>query len=249
MTLRQRILAGERLVGTWIKTPSPIVCEVLSDTALDLLTLDAEHAPFDRGTLDQCLHACRAGKKPCLVRVPAVGDILNALDCGADGVVVPHIDSVIAAEAMARACRYGRGGRGYAGSSRAAGYGTRPIAEHLPQSNDNTVAIAQIEDVEALDAIDDIAAVDGIDCLFVGRIDLTVALGASSPKDAIVIDAVEAICAAGQRSARPIGMFVGDLDELAHWQSKGATVFILQSEHAFLRAGAQRLADTVRRNN
>lgn len=68
--------------------------------------------------------------------------------------------------------------------------------------------IAQIEDVEAIGQVEAIAATDGIDALFVGRIDLTVALGASSPDAPEVIAAVNRVVAAGLAADRPVGMFV-----------------------------------------
>ncbi|MEM1110437.1 MAG: aldolase/citrate lyase family protein [Pseudomonadota bacterium] len=243
-SLKQRLRQHQPTIGTWIKTPSPMVCEVLSRSSLDVVCLDAEHSPFDRGSLDQCLHALRAGDMPSLVRVPstAAEHTLNALDCGATGIVMPHVTSAAAAESIARAAHFGAGGRGYAGSTRAAGYTTKPMGEHLKDSASQTAVIAQIEDLEALDAIDDIAAVDAIDCLFIGRIDLTVALGASSPKDSVVIDAVERICQAGQSAGRCVGMFVGNPDELPRWRQAGASFFLLSSDHGFLLEGAERLA-------
>lgn len=241
---RGRLRSGAAMVGTWVKTPAMAVCEVLSFSSLDLLCLDAEHAPFGRGQIDQCIAACRAGGMPVVVRVPtaAATDILNALDCGADGIVAPHIASVEAAQALAAAAYHGPGGRGYTGASRAAGYGALDMAACLDDARRNTSVIAQIEDVEALAAIDAIAAVDGIDCLFIGRADLTVALGAGSVKDAVVLDAVTAVCAAGRRAGRAVGMFLADLDEIPHWRAAGASLFILQSDHGFLRAGANALA-------
>jgi 2-keto-3-deoxy-L-rhamnonate aldolase RhmA len=128
-----------------------------------------------------------------------------------------------------------------AGSSRAAGYTTKPMRDHMDDSNARTVLIAQIEDAEALDQLDEIAAVDGIDCLFVGRMDLTVSLGADSPMDQRVIDAVERICAAGRRHGKAVGMFIGPLEDCARWQSLGASLFILGSDHQFLLEGARAL--------
>ena len=83
-TFRHRLRARDLLVGTWVKTPAPVVCEVLAGTGLDVLTLDAEHAPFGRAELDACLAICRASGVPALVRVPSAdpAQILNALDGG-----------------------------------------------------------------------------------------------------------------------------------------------------------------------
>lgn len=247
-TLKARITAGEQLVGTWVKTPSPMICEVLGSTALDMVCLDAEHSPFDRLVQDQCLLALRAQQMPVLVRLPSTSPeyILNALDCGATGIVAPHITSAEMASELVRAAHFGAGGRGYAGSTRAARYTRKAMSDHLTDSGEQTVVIAQIEDLEALDNIDAIAAVEGIDCLFIGRIDLSVAMGAASPKDEAVVAAVEKICASAVAAGRPVGMFVGDISEVPYWQERGASFFLLGSDHGFLLSGAETLVATFR---
>jgi 2-keto-3-deoxy-L-rhamnonate aldolase RhmA len=245
---KKRVRSREALIGTWIKTPSPMVCEVLGNTGLDMVCLDAEHAPFDRLRIDQCVHALRATSMPALVRIPSAAPehILNALDCGATGVVVPHVTSAAMAESVVKAAHYGPGGRGYAGSSRAAAYTTKPMAQHLADSAAQTTVIAQIEDLEALEAIDEITQVDGVDCLFIGRVDLTVALRAESPGAAEVIDAVERICDAGRQVGRAVGMFVGNAREVPRWRESGASFFLLSSDHGFLQQGAAKLVEEFR---
>lgn len=240
---RTRLRAREPLLGVWMKTPSPIVAEVLGQAPLDCVCIDAEHAPFDRLAIDGCVAAFRAASKPSLVRVPAAREehILGALDCGASGVVIPHVTSAEEAAKIAKASHYGVGGRGFAGSTRAAGYGALGLGAHLKASRAGTSVIAQIEDVEAVERIDAIAAVEDIDCLFIGRIDLTVALGADTPAHPSVVEAVERICAAGAAAGRAIGMFVGDLQEIPRWRAAGASLFLLKSDQAFLLEGAQGL--------
>jgi 2-keto-3-deoxy-L-rhamnonate aldolase RhmA len=241
MGLKASLAAGEPLWGSFLKTPSPIVVEVLASAGLDLLCIDAEHAPFDRAAIDLCVMAARAAALPVVVRTPtaAAEHILNALDCGADGLLLPHIRSAEEASAAVAAATYGRGGRGYAGSSRAAGYGLTPIPSHLAASAERTVVIAQIEDVEALEAIDAIAAVAGLDALFIGRIDLTIALGETDPNAPKVLDATERILRAGQAGGVTVGMFVPRDADVAAWREKGARLFLQGSDHAFMRAGAK----------
>ncbi len=242
MTLKQRLAAGELIVGTFVKTPSPIIVEVLALSALDCLCLDAEHAPFDRIAIDGCAMAARAGGKDLLVRVPVATPehILNALDCGATGIVAPHVRSAQEARDLVRMAHYGAGGRGYAGSSRAAGYTTRGMADHLERSA-GTIVIAQIEDPEAIEDIEAIAAVEGIDALFVGRVDLTVAYGVTSQDDPGVVAAVERVCAAGRAQGRPVGMFLARTSDISLWREKGASLFLLGSDHGFMLAGAAAL--------
>ena len=125
---------------------------------------------------------------------------------GATGIVVPHVLNGKEAAAIAKSAHYGRGGRGYAGATRATGYKAPQIGERLCEAEAQTVVIAQIEDVEALDHVADIAQVPGIDAVFIGRIDLTVALGETDPMCARVIDIVADII----RKASPhaaVGLF------------------------------------------
>jgi staphyloferrin B biosynthesis citrate synthase len=240
MNFKERLAKGDYVLGTFLKTPHAHLMEVLATTGLDCICLDGEHAPFDRRDLDMCILAGRANDFPVLVRIDHASDhqILNALDCGADGVVIPHVKTAEQARALAKACHYGPGGRGYAGSSRSAGYGLSAMVAHQQASAARTTVIVQIEDVEALTEIDAIAAVDGIDALFVGRIDLTVALGCSDPDDPKVIAAVDQIVTACVNAGRAVGMFLPRPSDVAHWREKGVTFFLLGSDHSFMRAGA-----------
>ncbi|MEM7018123.1 MAG: aldolase/citrate lyase family protein [Pseudomonadota bacterium] len=245
---RARLLQGDTLVGTFMKTPSMMLAEVLGGTPLDVICLDAEHSPFDRRDLDTCLLAFRAANKPTLVRIPNNRPeyILNALDCGTTGILVPHVATPEQAFNAAKAARYGDGGRGYAGSPRAAGYASATITENLEHNQTETTVVAQIEDLPALDSIEEIAAVEGIDCLFIGVMDLTVALGASGPKKPEVIAACEKICRAAVDHNQKLGMFVPNIADVPFWAERGVTLFLMASDHAFVKQGAAALTDSVR---
>ncbi|MEO1407850.1 MAG: aldolase/citrate lyase family protein [Pseudomonadota bacterium] len=247
MSFKERLAAREPMVGTFLKTPSPIICEVLGRSDLDAVCIDAEHAPFDRGDIDSCIHALSAVGLPSLVRVPAnrAEYVLNALDCGATGVLVPHIRTADEAASLVANAHYGTG-RGYAGSSRAAHYGGRTMSEHKEKSAASTVVIGQIEDAEALDHIDGLLAINDMDAYFIGRADLSVSLGAAGPNDKQVLDAVEMICRKGDEANVTIGMFTSNLDEIPKWRSLGASLFLLGSDHGFMLAGAGDLTSKVR---
>jgi 2-keto-3-deoxy-L-rhamnonate aldolase RhmA len=248
-TFRQHLLAKKQLVGTFQKTPSMMVSEVIASTSIDVVCIDAEHSPFDRRDLDSTIFAYRSTDKPSLVRVQsgAAEHILNVLDSGATGVVVPHVDSVEKAESIAKSARYGDMGRGYAGSTRAANYTGNTVSENLA-NNKNNVVIAQIEDLAALDEIDGIAVVEGIDCLFIGMMDLTVALGCNSPKDQPVVDAAKKICIAANKVDRRLGIFVADLNDVGYWRELGVTLFLLGSEHGFIKQGINHLLAKTKPN-
>ncbi len=246
-SFRRRLIGRELLIGTFLKTPSPVVAEVLSLSGLDVFCIDTEHAPFGRLETDLCIAAFRAADRPSLVRVAdgSATEIRCALDSGATGIVVPHVTSAKQAAAIVRAAHFGDGGRGYAGSSRAAAYTTKSMADHLADSRERTTVVVQIEDIAALPHAGAIAAVEGVDALFVGRVDLAVAMGKSvTHKD--VVAAVRDICAAGQDAGTAVGMFTPHLEEIPDWRDAGASLFLLSSDQSMVLAGANALAQSIR---
>ncbi|MDJ0827005.1 MAG: aldolase/citrate lyase family protein [Rhodobacter sp.] len=238
---RQRMLAGEVLAGTFLKTPAYELVEVLALSGLDFVCLDAEHAPFDRGRMDACLAMARALDFPALVRVGSgsAENILQALDSGAAGLVVPHVYSVEKAEAVARAARFGHHGRGYAGSTRWAGFTTRAMPDLLAQSGDETVVIAQIEEPEGVEAAAGIAAVDGVDGLFIGPADLSVAYGKTDQSSEELMTALQDVGAAAQAAGKAYMSFLPDAAKAKDWAAFGMTVFFFASEQSWMLNGAR----------
>lgn len=241
---RNRLLAGEELIGTFIKTPTTHATEIIAALGFDFVVIDEEHAPFDRLTTDAALLAARASGTAALVRVAGLGGILPALDGGACGVLVPHVATAALAHEAAAACRYKGGRRGYSGSPRHAGYGAGGMWKTVEAADAGTAVIAQIEDPEALDEVDAIAAVDGIDALFIGRGDLSVAMGAASSDAPEVRRAVQRIAMAAREAGKPISVFAGSQQEAAWLRAEGATAFVISSDQGFLRkAAAQAMAE------
>lgn len=247
-SLRDRMLRGDILAGTFIKTPAHEVIEVLAMSGLDFVALDAEHAPFDRGRLDACLAIAKALNFPALVRVPAgtPDEILKALDSGAVGVIVPHVATAEKAQQVARAARFGHGGRGFAGSTRWAGFATKPMSEVLAMTKD-TVVIAQIEEPEAVDAIDAIAGTDGIDGVFVGPADLSVCYGATDMNSAELKDAMRRVGEGAKAQGKTYITFAPNTATARDLNALGVTMFFIASEHAFMLAGARQVAADLKK--
>jgi len=246
-TFRRRLLAGETLVGTFVKTPAHDLVEVLMLSGLDFLCLDAEHAAFDRARLDACLAVAVAHGFQVLVRVgsPEVQALQQVLDAGASGVVVPHVDSVEKASRIARRARFGHGGRGYAGSTRWAGFTTRTMPELLARSAAETVVIAQIEEPAGVEASEAIAAVDGIDALFAGPADLAVCYGADALDAPPVREAMRRSGEAARRQGKAFVTFAPDTRSLEALRALGVSVFVIGSEHGFVLGGARALVTSV----
>lgn len=237
---RARLAKGEIVAGTFIKTPTGHAVEIFGDVGYDFVVIDEEHAPFDRQAIDHAVLAARAGRISSLVRVAsaAPSNLLSVLDCGATGVLVPHVASVEKAREVASACRYRGGTRGFSNSPRAGRYGGLGLWEHVDAGDSLTTVVAQIEDPEALDDIDAIARVEGIHCLFVGRGDLAVAMGAKSMEAPDVQAATERTCRAAKAAGKPVMVFVGSAADAKAMHQLGASGFIYASDQGLMRRAA-----------
>jgi 2-keto-3-deoxy-L-rhamnonate aldolase RhmA len=245
-TFRQEALGGRIMAGTFLKTPAYEVVEVLARSSLDFVCLDAEHAPFDRARMDACLAIARALDFPAMVRVGAAEPhlILQALDAGAVGVVCPHVATPEIAEDVAKAARFGRGGRGFAGSTRWAGFATRPMNEILDQA-DETMVLAQIEEPEGVEAAAAIAATPGIDGLFLGPADLSVGYGKTDQTSDELKLALESVGKATQSAGKCYVSWVPNATKAAEWRNFGMSMFFVASEHAWMLAGANTVASGI----
>ncbi|MCV0427356.1 MAG: hypothetical protein K5905_17990 [Roseibium sp.] len=245
---KSRLTKREPLFGCFVKTPHPAVVEVLGQCGIDFLVLDGEHSPFDKATINHCLLAARAVDCATLVRVPGSDPecILNVLDCGAAGVVVPHVTSVAQAKALVRAVHYGQDGRGIAGTTRAGSYGMRPLSEHLASTRNEVSLICQIEDRGGVECAREIAAVSGVDALFVGRADLTVSYGLEDFNSAKIKEICHQVL--GAREA-VTGLYCAPGEDIGPWRSSGAGLFVIGADHYFLIQGAKALTSLASAHN
>jgi 2-keto-3-deoxy-L-rhamnonate aldolase RhmA len=240
---RQRLTDRSSVTGMVVRTPSHQVIEVLAaapdDRRVDVVMVDTEHAPFDSAALDSTLAIALALDLPVLVRVHSLDrhPIQQALDLGATGVVVPHVDSEAAACDAVHLAHYGDGGRGFSPSTRSAGWGTRTMAEILDAAASATTVVVQIESPAAVDVIDEIVRVEGIDAVLIGRADLAVALGTRQGDDERVAAAVEKVAAACRVVGKAFGVVVTALDspDAATCRALGATLVLEATDQSRLR--------------
>lgn len=237
---RKRFIDGEHLVGTFIKTPATHPIEVIGACGFEFVIIDEEHAPWDRCAIDTALLAARAAGTAGIVRVaePSPAKVLAVLDDGAAGVMVPHVSSAAKAQEIAAACRYRGGKRGFSNTTRAGGFGAASIWAHVEASDAAAAFIAMIEDPEALDDLDAIIGTEGLDGVFLGRGDLTVALGASGLDAPEIIAVCEKILAAAKRAGKPVAVMVSTGEEAKRFKDMGASAFIVASDQGFMRQAA-----------
>lgn len=239
---KRRLIARERLLGTFLKTAAPHAIEILGEVGFDFVVVDAEHAPFGPRDIDLLMLAARAAGIVSIVRVPSAdpAHLLAALDCGAAGVLVPHVTSAGMLREVIAACRYRGGARGFSNSPRAGEYGALGFGEHIARADETVEVLAMIEDLAAIDQLDDIFAVEGLTGAFIGRGDLSAALGAPHPDDPGVSGIVDRIADAARRHDVPLIAHVGAVEDGAveRLGVLGITAFLVASDQGLLRRAA-----------
>ena len=214
-------------IFTFVSIPRLEVVELAVAAGFNGVLVDLEHGPITVSDLPPLAAAAESKRGACLVRVDSVTSAATgrALDCGATGIVFPHVgDADSAALAAGRARFDGR--RSLNPFVRAAGYGQR---RDYPESADRNVeVICTIESRDGLDNVEHILRVDGVSGLFVGPYDLSVALG--HPGDThhpIVIDAIDHVIRLATAVGKSIGVFSSTARDAMGWRAKGVdTTFI-----------------------
>lgn len=237
-TLKQRLSAGEKTIGAFLQTASPVAAEILAGSGFDWLIVDLEHAPGDFGNLLAQLQAMSGSRSVPFARAPwndAVA-IKRILDTGVMGVLVPYVNTREEAEAAVAACKYPpQGIRGVAGSPRAAGYG-RNAKAYLSAANEQTIVIVAVETGQAVDNLEVILAVDGIDGIFIGPMDLASSLGYLGDPS---VPHVKEVIAGIERKVLASGKFLGTVattwDQARTCFDKGYRWLILLQDGMALR--------------
>jgi 4-hydroxy-2-oxoheptanedioate aldolase len=221
-------------LGTFVRTTSPPVVEVLGLVGFDFIVIDNEHSPVGLESTANLIRAADGVGLVSIVRVMenAAVHIMRALDAGALGVQVPQIKSRAEAEYAARACKYPpRGIRGLATSHRAARHGLADPAEYVATANSETMLVAYVENADAVDNLEEIVAVPDVDALFIGPADLSASLGyptqVSHPQ---VVRAIDRVYAVADEAGIPVGTVAADAESAAALIDKGAQLIAISSD-------------------
>ncbi|MGN6377590.1 MAG: HpcH/HpaI aldolase family protein [Gaiellales bacterium] len=245
--LRERLLGGETLIGTFLKLPGPDAAEVLAGAGFDFVIVDREHSQLSDSEARATLRALRGLGMPALVRVPTLdrGEINRLLEAGAEGIQLSTTRSAAHTRGLLQATRYPPGGaRSISLAHSRAGYGELGLADYLSASDTDQapLAVVQLETATTDDPPADILAA-GADVAFIGTTDLLVD---------VELDTAEAdrraagIAAAADRAGVPWGGFAADAEAGARLAGQGARYIVVSSDLALLRSACSAAASAGR---
>jgi 2-keto-3-deoxy-L-rhamnonate aldolase RhmA len=176
--LREKLSAGQAVYGLWVTLDSASVTEMAVALGLDWVVIDAEHGHLDWNEIVEHLRAAVRSETVALVRIAELdrGLIKRALDIGADGVVVPWMETEDQLRQAVAFARYPPEGCRGIGGERATGWG-ECLAEHTAEANDHVLVVPIIESVQAIAAVPRMCQVDGVDVFFFGPADFSSTAG------------------------------------------------------------------------
>ncbi|MAE60900.1 MAG: siderophore biosynthesis protein SbnG [Planctomycetaceae bacterium] len=246
--LRQRIHDRTRppLVIFPITLADPAIVEIAGYAGAEAVLLDCEHGSINPQAIRAMISAAAAAGTAAVYR-PRSFDAAacrQALDAGAAGCHVSHVDTAEQARAAVDACRYAPLGRREMSLGRAVHYIRENLKPYVQQANDDQLLVVMIETIKAVENVDAIAAVPGIDVLHIGAADLSHDMGHVCEYDTPRFqDAVDKVLAAAQNNGITAGFPTDDPDLVADLTRKGMRFFEADTPDWLLReVYADRLA-------
>lgn len=228
--------SGDAIVGGWVSIGAEPVFEAMFAAGFDYVGVDTQHTLMDVAMAGRLLHVVPRGGPPALVRVPSnsAPDIGKALDAGADGVIVPMVNSAAEARVAVAACRYGPEGVRSFGPMRAGmPYDVAGLTERV-------ACFVMVETAEAVANIDEICAIPGVTGVYVGPGDLAVTLGFPVGLNAMPEPLLAAVTRVGAACAKASVIAAGHFPvaHLGLLRKLGFQMFTISADRAYLSMGA-----------
>jgi 2-keto-3-deoxy-L-rhamnonate aldolase RhmA len=240
--------------GSLSLLPDPAIGELLGATGYDFLIIDTEHVSVAGRDVEGAIRGCAAAGITPLVRVRRADEphVLPVLDAGAQGIVVPLVESRASADAAVALTRFPpRGRRTLCSATRAAGHGAYrdDLAGYLDHADREMLVVGLVETPDGVARADEIVRSD-MDVFFVGRADLSLAMGLGyAPNHPDVVEASRRVLGAALAAGKAAAIIAYDLAQAAQWLSFGCT-FVVYSQPEmvladFYRTGRRELAKLV----
>jgi len=238
----------ETLLGSWELVPHPTVAELVAGLGYDFVGIDLEHSPASFETLSNLLRAVEVTGAETLVRVPDDDrtTLGRTLDLGPDAVLVPMVHTAEQAERIVDAARYPPAGSRGVGPGRASEYG-RSLPAYLEGAAETVGLHVQLESPRAVENAPEIASVEGVDGVFVGPMDLSLALGVYGEYESEAFgEAVDRALGAARDADVAVGTFATNATEREQRLAWRVDYLVAGVDLLHLSAGASEALDHAR---
>jgi len=239
--IRTALRSGSASIGSWMQIPDSNIAEIMGRAGYQWVAIDMEHGPVSVSQLPDIFRALELGGTLPLARVasPLPINCRQALDQGAAGVVIPMISSAAQLQAIISECHWPPRGRRGVGFQRANVFGK--FFDAYVQEAQESLVVAQIEHIGAVNNLEAIVKVEGLDAIMIGPYDLSASLGITgefeNKKYKDVLKKILEVCA---KHKMPCGIHVvqPDTKMLEQRIKEGYTFIAYGVDTVFLNNGA-----------
>jgi len=249
-TLKNKLKDRKLVFAGWTSFAHPGITEIFTRAGFDFIGIDIEHSTINQEQSQRIIAACQAAGVACLPRIASHNKEMarRLLDSGADGLIVPMVESADDVRTIMEWMKYPPVGRRGFGVGRAQGYGF-DFDVYTKTWNSSSVLIAQIESINAVGRIDEILAVDGLDGVMVGPYDISGSLNVPGQLEhPSVVEAARTVLEACRVKGKACGTQIIEPDEarIREAASRGYTFCILASDVFVLWKWAARMRGHIR---
>jgi 2-keto-3-deoxy-L-rhamnonate aldolase RhmA len=248
-TTKAKLREGKAVAGPIIsEMRSPGGVKLMALGGYDFLFFDQEHGMLNwETTLNLVQMALLCGITPIVRPTDTTYALVaRSLDTGAQGVIIPRVETREQAEAAVSYAKYPPLGRRGAGGDGRNGYERRSALQAVEESNAETLIVLQIESREGVDNLDEIAAVDGVDVILIGPQDLSISLGVHGNfTHPTFLEAAQHVAEVSKTHRRASGMVEKEASAFRRWYEMGMRFLVCNSDSNMLFAAASRDRETL----
>ncbi|KQY90170.1 siderophore biosynthesis protein SbnG [Paenibacillus sp. Root52] len=229
-TLKEKISRRRPVFGLFVSIPHPVIIEMIGHAEYDFVIIDLEHATTNMESLEEMIRAADLCGMTPLVRISKVerAEILKVLDCGAQGIVIPHVEGREQVEEAVRHTYYHPLGMRSLNSGRAGVFGKYPLTEYIGQANEQIMVIPMIESVQGIQQSDNILSHPQVSFVLEGAADLSQSLGVPWQTDhADVRSALTTLHDQAQQYNVPYATVTRGIKDMTLWTERGVHIFVL----------------------
>ncbi len=239
--LKDKLKNGEKVLGTWNTISSPLVTDIIASSGLDFIFIDFEHGPFDIKNVHMYVAACESHNVSPIIRLPSNSPwkMQQALDQGAHGLIVPHIETAEDAKRLTDGVKFfPKGCRGFTPFVKAGSYGGCDSKAYAKVQNDFTLTMALVESVDGINRLDEICQNDELDLVFFGSYDISQSLGVvGDVMHCSVRKEIERGCSIVRKYGKFVGGYLARSNEDIVWLKKlGFDLLVYDVDVSVLRS-------------
>lgn len=239
--MKRMLREGRPVVGCGLSVTDPFVAEAIGRFNFDFVLIDFQHMALTLEQFQNMLIALYPTESTIIVRAPWNDFVWinHVLDIGAEGVILPWVNTAEEAEKGVDAIKYPPVGHRSWGPRRAASLYGGDAEQYAVQANDNTLFLPQIETAQAVENLDAILSVDGVDGIMIGPNDLAFSLGFVEKRWNPKVEAtVQRVLDGCRAKGKAFGMFTPDMESARMWVRRGGMIALGPRDMGLIAAGA-----------